>query len=426
MSQVWPTGENDPSEGCLSLLHSKGDKASVNGRFVPHINYVDGNGLYRGKEKVPAEVKFKVHKFSNKKRPDDINKRLIVSVLSEFGCESLAINYCLPFLFNSQPQYYRIAVSWYGRDYLYRHLVDEFWELDESLQWLREYNRAFIHESKTMDKIESVLSTQGVFMPAGVLGNMCVGYYCTACKVYWGDPTNAATVCQACQSPNIMRSMFARVPEFRPHITQVPRPCAEAMKKVTHIVKPNMVGIFARRRVSYGRNLTSEFYADLIIRLESMGYNVVWLGEKQSTLPCPLSHITDFSRMPESRDLELTLAIIAQCRFTVQLWTASTRLAAMMGVPYLLVETPDQIAGPPGQEGIRLSLLTKSYNHKKMVYSHFRCFEDDLPGGLDVIERAIKEMEAGNFRDVIGPVENEAAVATKMANCKVWDNMGDR
>lgn len=424
MSQVWPTGENDTSEGCLRR-HAKGTPASLNGRFVPHINYVDGNGLYHGKEMTPADVKFKVFKFSSRRRPEDINKRLIVSVFSEFGCESLAVNYCLPFLFNTQPQYYRIAVSWYGRDYLYRHLVDEFWELDESLQWLREYNRAFFHDSKTMSKIESGLAAQGVFLPAPVLGNMCVGYFCTNCKVYWGDPTNCATHCSKCKKSDIIHSMFSRVSEFRPHITPVPRPGIEAREKVAHLVKPNMVGVFARRRVSYGRNLSADFYADLIRRLEGMGYNVIWLGEKQSTLPCPLPHVTDFSRMPESRDLELTLSLISQCNFTVQLWTASTRFAAMMGVPYLLVETPDQIAGPPGQEGIRLSLLTKSYNHKKMVYSHFRCFEEDTTAGLNAIERAVKEMEAGNFRDVIGPVENEYAVVRKLANCKVWDKMGD-
>jgi hypothetical protein len=42
----------------------------------------------------------------------------------------------------------------------------------------------------------------------------------------------------------------------------------------------------------------------------------------------------DFSRLPEARDLELTLAIISQLQFTVQFWTASTRLAAMVGTPF--------------------------------------------------------------------------------------------
>jgi hypothetical protein len=37
-------------------------------------------------------------------------------------------------------------------------------------------------------------------------------------------------------------------------------------------------------------------------------------------------------------------------QFTIQFWTASTRLASMMGVPWILFESPDQIAGN-GQEG---------------------------------------------------------------------------
>lgn len=389
------------------------------GHFVPHINYVDGNGLYMGKEKTPAQAVFKVHKFNKKKRPTDPNKRLIVSVFSEFGCESIAVNYCLPFLFDVTPIHYKIAVSWYGREYLYRHLVDEFWELGEDLQWLREYNRAFKHGSKTMEKIEREIAKEGIFVPAAVLGNLCVGYYCKDCRVYWGDP-NTAVRCPTCRKTNFIPSMFSRIPQFRPFMTQVPRPGMAAMDRVKDFIKPNMVGVFARRRVSYGRNLSPEFYADLIRRLEGMGYNVIWLGEKQSTMPCPLPHVLDFSRMPESRDLELTLAIISQCKLTVQLWTASTRLAAMMGVPYLIVETPDQIL-PPGQEGQRLALVTQSPNHKKMVYSHFRCFEEDVPGGLGAIERAVREMEVGNFADVIGPVENTQIVAQKLKNCKVWD-----
>jgi len=403
------SGEDDQSEGGVVQI----------GRFVPHINYVDGNGLYMGKEKTPPEAHFKVYKFNKKKRPDNLDKRLIVSVFSEFGCESIAVNYCLPFLFDAAPQYYRIAVSWYGREYLYRHLVDEFWELGEDLQWLREYNRAFKHGSKTMDKIEQQLMKHGVFVPAPVLGNLCVGYFCHNCKSFWGD-TNPVEFCPTCRQKNFIPSMFSRIPEFRPFMREVPKPGKAALEKVKDFIKPNMVGVFARRRVSYGRNLSSDFYANLIRRLEATGHNVIWLGEKQSSLPCPLPHVADFSQMPMARDLELTLAIISQCKLTVQLWTASTRFAAMMGVPYLIVETPDQIL-PPGQEGVRLAMVTKSPQHKKMVYSHFRCFEEDEKAGLDAIDRGVREIEAGNFADIIGPVENAQVVAQKLQHCKIWE-----
>ncbi len=395
------------------------------GRFVPHINYVDGNGLYRGKEKTPSEVRLKVHKFTNRKRPQDPNKNLIVSVLSEFGCESIAVNYCLPFLFEVTKSFYKIAVSWYGREYLYRHLVDEFWELDESTQWLREYSRAFQHESKTISKIENGLSKQGIFVPAGLLGNLCVAKFCLNCKNYWGEQNNPISICPFCHKANYIDTMFSRIPEFRPWMTPVPRPGKDAIAKVKDFIKPNMVGVFARRRVSYGRNLSSEFYVDLIHLLERKGYNVIWLGEKQSSLPCPLPHVADFSQMPDARDLELTLAIISQCKFTVQLWTASTRFAAMMGVPYLLVETPDQIVSP-GQEGKRLALVTQSPKHKKIVYSHFRCFEEDRVGALSSISQAVQEIADGNFADVIGPVENRAIVSQKIKQCRIWDNTEDK
>jgi alkanesulfonate monooxygenase SsuD/methylene tetrahydromethanopterin reductase-like flavin-dependent oxidoreductase (luciferase family) len=46
-------------------------------------------------------------------------------------------------------------------------------------------------------------------------------------------------------------------------------------------LKPNSVGIFARGRAMYGRNLSPEFYVNLIKMLEDLGYNPIWLGEKQ-------------------------------------------------------------------------------------------------------------------------------------------------
>ena len=67
-----------------------------------------------------------------------------------------------------------------------------------------------------------------------------------------------------------------------------------------------------------------------------MDYNPIWLGEKQSTLACPVSDVVDMTRKPEARDLELTLAIVSQLEFTIQFWTASTRLSALVGTPYLV------------------------------------------------------------------------------------------
>ena len=40
-------------------------------------------------------------------------------------------------------------------------LVDEFWELKEEFQWLRDYAKAFHNESKNIDRLEKTLGDQG-------------------------------------------------------------------------------------------------------------------------------------------------------------------------------------------------------------------------------------------------------------------------
>jgi hypothetical protein len=148
--------------------------------------------------------------------------------------------------------------------------------------------------------------------------------------------------------------------------------------------------------------------------LESIGYTPIWLGEKQSTLACPLPHITDFSRLPEVRDLELTLAIISKLEFTVQFWTASTRLASLVDTPFLIFESPDQLFGN-GQEAYRMALTTSG--RKKLVLSHFLNVYNDNDAAIELTEKCIKEMESGNWEDVIGMVdEREVVVNLRQQN----------
>jgi ADP-heptose:LPS heptosyltransferase len=183
-------------------------------------------------------------------------------------------------------------------------------------------------------------------------------------------------------------------------------------------LKENSVGIFARSRKAYGRNLPSEFYINLIKNLEKKGYNPIWLGEKQSVLPCPVDHIVDFSRMPESRDLELTLAIISNLKFTVQFWTASTRLASIIGIPWILFETPDQIAGN-GQEGKRIALTTDS-NKKKLILAHYFNVLENQDRALKVLDEAIDEMCQNNWDDVLGLIEDEGIVNDMLKKQENW------
>lgn len=358
------------------------------------------------KEEHIVDVKFNVHKFNTRPKPANIKDIVIICCFSEFGCESLGVMYCLPKLIKHFAGKYIIVVGWYGREYLYRHLVDEYWEMKEEFQWLREYARAFHHESRNLRVVEKRLGALGTCIPSAHVGTVAIGNSCNACGAHWGD-VNYHERCMKCSSSNIVRSLFADANYWKQRAVRVPMPNSDVMDKAQGYVRPNSVGIFARGRKCYGRNLTPEFYVGLIDRLEKAGYNPIWLGEKQSVQPCPVAHITDFSRLPESKNLELTLAIISKCEFTVQFWTASTRLAAMVGTPYLLFESPDQIFGN-GQEGYRLQLTT--FGLRKIVLADFLQVYNNMPAALDLTSRAVEEMKCNNWRDIIGMVADETSV----------------
>lgn len=358
--------------------------------------------IFNSKAEKLVNIEFNVFKFNDKPKPDK-DKITIVSCLSEFGCETIGCLFCLPRIFKEIPGDYKIAVGWYGREYFYRHLVDEFWEIKEEFQWLRDYCKAFHNDSKNLAKLENALSAYGKTIKSHQLGQIAVGNRCKKCGHLWGD-TNYVKECPNCKGDDIIRSLFGDVQYYKKQAVPIPKPSAEKMELADKYLKENPVAIFARGRTTYGRNLQPEFYVKLISLLESMGYNPVWLGEKQSTLACPVDHIVDFSRLPECRDLELTCAIVSKCKFTVQFWTASTRIAALMGTPHLMFESPMQIWGE-GQEGFRLGLL-KDMAPIKIVISHFLNTKEDHPGAIKIIERAIKEMEVGNYKDIIGLVDN--------------------
>lgn len=183
------------------------------------------------------------------------------------------------------------------------------------------------------------------------------------------------------------------------------------------LVSPRTVGIFARGRRTYGRNLPPAFYEKLIRYLEHMNYNVIWLGDRQSVPVCPLPHVLDFAHSDESRDLEKTLAIICHLEFTIQFWTASSRLAGMMGVPYILFESPEQILFSgmlAGQEGKRLELTT--FGSKKVVLAHYLSVLEHQDKTLDLVGQAIEELHNGNEEYLVGLVENPAAIQLLMKN----------
>lgn len=339
------------------------------------------------KELLIKDANFKIHKFNNKEKSDC---PLFISCFSEFGCELVGVQYTIPYILQKKRPKYSIAVGWYGREYLYRHLVDEYWEISENHQWLREYCRAFHHTSNNLKRIENSLTNFGDVIASKTVGEYTVGVSCQ-CGSFWGD-ISKNPICKKCQNTNIIPSIFGDTDYWRDKITPVPLP-----KKEVNL-KPNSVGIFARGRKCYGRNLQPEFYVNLISLLREMGYEPVWLGEKQTIQSCPVKDIIDFSVMPQAADLEFILAVISQLKFTVQFWTASTRLASLVRTPYLLFESSDQIWGN-GQEGIRRRLC--DFGKTKLVVAHYKNIYDNNVKGLDLVRQAVQEMEIDNYNDIV-------------------------
>lgn len=365
-----------------------------------------GDGQEVEREKI-IDVEFTIHKFNSRPKPKDTKRVMIISCFSEFGCETVGVMYCIPAILRQFPGYYTIVMGWYGRDYLYRHLVDEFWEIKEEYQWLRDYCRAFHHESRNLKKIEQSVQEYGKVIPTTQVGQICVTSSCRQCKHRWGHEKPAK--CPHCGSTNIFRPIFSDIQTAKQYVTMIPKPSRQTMENAQQYLKDKSVGVFARGRTTYGRNLQPEFYVKLVGLLEEMGYNPIWLGEKQSTQPCPVDHIVDFSRMAEAQDLELTLAILSQLEFTVQFWTASTRLSSMMGIPYLLFESPDQIFGN-GQEGYRRNLC--DFGSSKLCISHFLNVFEDHENALGLVRECISEMNEGNYEDKFGLLETEIAART--------------
>lgn len=343
--------------------------------------YNPGSRLEISKEPILPEIKLTVYKFNNRPKPEMKNRNVIFSCFSEFGSEIVACLYCIPMLMQSKYLgYYSIAIGWHGRGFLYKHIVDEFWETQPEHQWLRDYCRAFHHESRNLRLLEkSVRRKQGILANANELSIVA------------------------------LRDVLPKVNQVKPYAAY-PRISDNSEKlqelKNQFLNKPRMVGITARNRRCYGRNLDIDFYKKLIDLLEEMGYNPVWLGEIATTYECPCPHIPDFRSSKHAYDLEKTLLLVSQLEFTVQFWTASSRLAGLVGVPYIIFESPDQIWGA-GQEGIRLNLCTKG-QQKKLVIAHFKKIAADHEHGLKLVQQAVLEIQCHNYNDIIGAVDDPA------------------
>lgn len=363
------------------------------------------------------EIGFRVHKFSSRPRPTDPTRVNLICCFSEFGCETVGVVYCIPRITRDRPSDYRIAVGWAGREYIYRHLVDEFWEIDERHMWLREYARAFHHESRNLTRVEDALKKYGRVVPSSYLGRVAISAKCFDCRLFYATVHESgryeSSKCPRCGGSNILPPIVGNVAYWKPRAVRLPTPSDDKIRGVSHLLSGRTVGVFARSRKCYGRNLQPEFYVELVGLLRRRGYEPIWLGERESTLACPVEGVVDFSRMDESRDLESTLAIVSRCEFTIQFWTASSRLAGLMGVPYLLFESPDQIWGA-GQEGIRRNLC--DFGLRKLSINHYLNVYEDNAAGLGVVDECVSQMEAGDYSDHMGLVDRTVAESMRSSN----------
>lgn len=359
------------------------------------------------REPVAKDIKFKIHKFNNRPRPANKDNVAIFPVFSEFGCETLCAIYSLPRVLQFFQGKYTIVIGWAGREYFYRHLVDEYWEMDEEFMWLREYARAFHNVSQNLKRLEKEATKFGKVISVAHLGNVAVFPKLVECphdKAPVHTHPNKVQQCSKCGTVFPEEGLFSRLPESKNDAVWLPDPSPEKMERAKKYLPERAVGVTARRRKTWGRNLDEKFYEGLIYQLRDLGYNPVWIGEKVTSMPCPFKDVIDYSSSEDAKDLETTMALVKQMDFTIQFWTASTRLAAIMGTPYIIFESPDQIWGQ-GQEGMRLNLLTRG--PRKMVISHYKRVCADYDATYELVKRAVKEIEGGNFEDIIGLVENQ-------------------
>lgn len=387
-------------------------------KLLRAFNYAKGSKQKMLPEARLDSLSFTVHKFNNRKKPTNPNKILIIPAFYEFGTETIGVTYCIPQIIHRNPDCYVIVAGWHGRKYFYSKLADEYWELKEDYQWLREYADAFYNDSRNLLRLELKLSNMGKIADRGVMAKLCVEYYCISCSHYFFSNNHIDTLCPKCNTTNLSKPLFGDIQGSRKKLWQIPEPNKDKINFCKNFLKPKSVGIFARNRLRYGRNLSINFYVKLINLLRELGYNPVWLGEKQSVYSCPDPTILDFTNKELSKDLEMTLAIISQCDFTIQFYTASTRLASMVKTPWILFESTDQLVGG-GQEGMRIAITTE-YDKKKIVVINFQSLYEDENLGIKLCRQSISELENKNFETIVGVPENKDIIESGLQKFNRW------
>lgn len=354
------------------------------------------------KEKRIDNFLFNVYKFTKKNKLDKV---LIITNFCEMGVETLACGYSIPQLLQIFNGYYVIVVGWTGREYFYRHLADEFWELKDSNYWLKDSCNAFHTKSKNIDLLENKLKDFGILIKSQYLGNFLITYVCKKC---FRSSYRFFNLC-SCGSNNISPPLLENISNKK-FLRSIPKPRDYYINEVKKLIPNNSVAIFARNRKTYGRNLSKNFYIKLNELLVYNNFTPVYLGENCSSLK--MENCIDFSSTKMVKDLEFTLSVLSCVNFSVQLWTASTRLSSIVGTPFILVESADQIA-LRGQEGARIA-ASSDFNKKKIILSNYISFLNNVDKGLKSIEKAIDEIKIDNWNYIYDFIEDKNMIESNL------------
>jgi hypothetical protein len=340
------------------------------------------------------ELCFNKHIFNEEK---DFNKKMFFLSFGEFGCETLIPTFLIPRIITNFPEYRKIVIGWNNREYFYRDLCDEFWELDSSQMMLKDNSQAFENTSIEIASLQKRLNPLGVVLSGTKIGKLCVKAKCKKC-LFEFEIDRGDVYCAKCYSENIEKSLFQGAKQYKKYSAPLPEISSEMKDFANNFVPDNTVALFARNRKTYKRNLSIEFYDKIIDMLISLGYNVLLLGEKVSAHNLSNKKIINFMNHKLAGNLEAAFALVNRCVFSLQFFTASTRISSFLNKPFVLFESVSQIYGV-GQEGIRISLATKNYNNKKLVLANFNDVLENMDRSVELTEQAIYELIQQNKAD---------------------------
>lgn len=358
--------------------------------------------INKKKQSIEPNISFKIHRYNTY---DEYRGSIFFSCLSEFGCESLLPTFLLPRIAKNFPDKKKIVLGWQGREYFYKHIVDEFWEIDPLYMKFRANCKAFMHNTKELKLVENHIGINSPMVEGRKFGNLCLTSVCLNCDQDFVASNNDIT-CMHCGSQKTRKSLFQGYKEYKKHIKYLPVISSKYANEAYNIIPSNSVALFARNRKTYGRNFDEAHYQKIVDFLNDMGYNVVLLGEPVSSLSFKHSNVLNLLNHKYAGNLEFAFSVVDRCKFSLQFYTASTRISSLLRKKFVLVESPDQIYGR-GQEGVRLALMTMNESDKKLILSNYINTLENFDNFLIVLQNSIYEfIENNNYKDVFYKCEN--------------------